>query len=386
MGNESSISSASISIATDKLQYIAGETIEGYVEVEVTDTTSASDLWVIFEGKARTKVGWDDHVGEGEDRHTERRHERAKADITSKEIKVATFPDGEIQPGTYQFKFLLELPEDLPGSCHVARRDHAAEISYGLKVKMNRPGVLKKNLVARAVVDLDSKAPEMKENFKVEDESQVNTLCCINNGSMKLECQVPKNILNAGEEMDVQVMLANDSTKEVDEIRLEVMEQVFISARGHNETIEEVMMKHEEGGCAAGSESSFAATFAMPPAERMRESSPLDFSGGDSCMVRVRHTLVIIAKTGFCISNPSVEIPIYGRRMGQVTLSDEELEQVKADKEVAKQEGGEESDSDDEEGVVAAVPVQAAPVAYAPNTAYASPYQVESAYTPGQAW
>mmetsp|Transcript_12871 Transcript_12871/g.20096 ORF Transcript_12871/g.20096 Transcript_12871/m.20096 type:complete len:105 (-) Transcript_12871:334-648(-) len=104
-------------------------------------------------------------------------------------------------------------------------------------------------------------------------------------------------------------------------------------------------------------------------------------------MVRVRHTLVIIAKTGFCISNPSVEIPIYGRRMGQVTLSDEELEQVKADKEVAKQEGGEESDSDDEEGGAAVpVAVQAAPVAYAPNTAYASAYQVESAYTPGQAW
>lgn len=393
MGNQSSISSASISIATDKLQYIAGETVEGYVEVNVVETTSASELFVIFEGKAKTCVGYDVQVvknmrhkhGPGvDDKVTERRHARRQREVISKEILVASFSGGTIQPGRYQFKFAFALPGDLPGSCHVKRNDHYGEISYYLKVKMNRPGITKKNLVARAMVNLDSKAPEISE-ITVEDESQVNTCCCFNNGVMTLKCTVPQDVFNAGEEMEVHVDLDNSSTKPAGKIHLQMVEKVFIQAQGHKQMMNEVLASRQAEGCAPRASRSFSTMFAAPPAERMRQSSPLDF--GD--MIRVSHVLVVQATTGPFISNPSIRIPIYGRRMGQLMLSDNELEEVKVEEEAerqAKAAAGARGDADDDDNEEATLLPVAVPVAYAPNAAYASIYQVESAYSPGHRW
>ena len=105
-----------LGVSLDTRQVYAGGVIQGRVFCLVNDTINATSLQVEIYGEEYSHVHWTTTSGSGKNRRTRHHHAYARRRLITVDVALATFPDGQIVPGKYEFPFSALLPHSLPSS------------------------------------------------------------------------------------------------------------------------------------------------------------------------------------------------------------------------------------------------------------------------------
>lgn len=316
MGNSAASSHASVHVALERGQYHAGEVVRGYVQVQVQSQFSCTDLYAIFHGDAETTVHSEETEweGSGENRRQVTRHHvhHARERLVEDVRLVAKFMGGCAAPGLYQFPFEFALHPMLPSSAFVSGNDHAA-IAYGVEVHMVRPGFFNRDLVHRTFIDLIANVPHPITPEMVHDNPTVNFCCCFNRGSVDLGAALEKNAFCANENVVVNFQMSNNSSSEVQDIRIDLKERIHLHAQGRHSHKTHTLASHVVGGVRPGaSVPPNLVNLILPPA--------FMHCSLQTGILQIEHYVEVKGETPFCVDNPSVKLPVTVHRSPLVAL------------------------------------------------------------------
>jgi len=310
MGNGASNSSGRVDVCLEKLQYHAGETVNGYVQVNVQHAMTCSNVYAILKAEVRTCVQYTEQVSrterdsEGrESTRSEAVHHTAHGHETILEDKrlVAQFPSGGANPGFYQFPFSFQLHPALPSSANVGGSDYA-QLSYGIEVHLERPGIFQRDLVQRTYFDLVARVPHAIVGTRALDEQNVKCCCCVHRGSMQLSANLEKNAYCASEAVQVIVELQNRSSLEARSLNVELLETISFRAQGHPSTRSNRLAATTLPPVAPG---------ATLPATHVVLRLPPHFNhcSLQTGILQISHHVEVRADTPCCNTNPALKLP-----------------------------------------------------------------------------
>ena len=235
MGNKS----ATLGIKLDTPALVAGSPMSGRVFLFVKKEVDCATLQITFKGQEYSHVHWTTTrtVGSGDNRRTETVHHHAYArrNLVHVDIPLATFPQGKVSPGRYEFPFHTILPKNLPTSMCAHGGGGDCSINYFFRARLHRPGWLKWDVKAKASVLVSAEPVPMKKYpaFVPPSTTRVKFCCCVNKGTMSLGSTVDDTVLARGQNISVGVAAKNDSTVDVKAVRVTVTEIVSWTAAGH---------------------------------------------------------------------------------------------------------------------------------------------------------
>mmetsp|Transcript_88926 Transcript_88926/g.194868 ORF Transcript_88926/g.194868 Transcript_88926/m.194868 type:complete len:391 (-) Transcript_88926:293-1465(-) len=308
MGNSSSSSNASLSIALEKVQFRAGEAVRGYVQVHVTAPISCTNVYAKLEGEVRTKVVYTtSHTTRDSRGHSHTRSTRhtahQRSSIVTENLCVATFP-GEAAPGLYQFPFQFVLHPSLPSSTNLPDSfGDSACLAYSVAVVLERPGFTTSNLVSRAMLEVNEAIPRAITPARATDVKIVNLACCIPRGDMQLTGSLSHNAFCGNEAVLLQVELDNRSSEDIDCIAIELKEYISFRANSHSSSRQNILAATRLPGLAAGSKMpNTSVSLTLPPSFA---NSTLRTQ-----LLTISHVVEVRADTPCCKSNPALQLPV----------------------------------------------------------------------------
>lgn len=310
MGNSASNSSARVDVCLEKAQYHAGETVNGYVQVNVQHAMTCNDVYATLKGEVLTKVQYTeqenrtDRDSEGRETtssHTVHRTAYGHETIIEDKRLVARFPSGA-NPGFYQFPFSFQLHPALPSSANVGGVD-SAQLTYGIEVHLERPGMFQRDLVQRTYFDLAAQVPHAIVGTRVLDEQNVKCCCCIHRGSMQLSAHLEKNAFCASEAVQVIVELQNRSSRQAKLVNIEVKETISFRAQGHASQRRNTLAAATLPAVAPGS--ALSATHVV-----LRLPPQFNHCSLQTSIMQITHHVEVRADTPCCNGNPAVKLPV----------------------------------------------------------------------------
>mmetsp|Transcript_15140 Transcript_15140/g.47060 ORF Transcript_15140/g.47060 Transcript_15140/m.47060 type:complete len:396 (-) Transcript_15140:195-1382(-) len=242
---------ASVQVAVEKTTYQAGETVRGYVQLAVAQTTTMTSVTASLAGTARTtvrlrtgtklrrrsrstapaQVHYTTHRNKKTRHHTAREHRC----LLQMEAAVARFPSGSCDPGHFQCPFEFLLPTECPST--LARRGggrNTASLDYCVGVVVARPGWTKRNLVHRVAIDVVAAPPPVVSPARVDETVRVTRCCCIDAGVMRLGALMAQNAYQDGQNLEIHYAVANNSSQLIVGVRCSLQQILTVSARGRS--------------------------------------------------------------------------------------------------------------------------------------------------------
>mmetsp|Transcript_15139 Transcript_15139/g.47055 ORF Transcript_15139/g.47055 Transcript_15139/m.47055 type:complete len:376 (-) Transcript_15139:195-1322(-) len=222
---------ASVQVAVEKTTYQAGETVRGYVQLAVAQTTTMTSVTASLAGTARTTVHYTTHRNKKTRHHTAREHRC----LLQMEAAVARFPSGSCDPGHFQCPFEFLLPTECPST--LARRGggrNTASLDYCVGVVVARPGWTKRNLVHRVAIDVVAAPPPVVSPARVDETVRVTRCCCIDAGVMRLGALMAQNAYQDGQNLEIHYAVANNSSQLIVGVRCSLQQILTVSARGRS--------------------------------------------------------------------------------------------------------------------------------------------------------
>lgn len=322
MGNSQFSGRGSVSVALERGQYHAGESVKGYIQVQSNGEMQCTDLIAHFHGEVRTVVHYTrtyeeryEENGEWKTKTITTHHTAFQREYIVEESRyVARFANGVAPPGMYQFPFQFNLHPSLPSSVYVEGHDNAS-IMYGVEVRLVRPGIFKPDLVHRTMFDLIAHVPHPITPDYTIDRQDVNCCCCFGKGSVTMSAALEQNAFRANEPVNVRVQFENQSSSEVQRIDVEVHEDVYFTAMGEGErkvrtiasaTLPESIPAGGGFGENLGTDHKLV-NIRLPPFNHCTLRSRL---------LTITHCVRVRAITPFGITNPSIDLPVTLHRSG----------------------------------------------------------------------
>lgn len=110
-------------------------------------------------------------------------------------------------PGQYTIPFSFLLPDHLPGSFSMVKKQFSAEISYKIKAEI----MLKNNIKYKATVPYTIKQAITEQRFSVsyEKSTEVIRCRCVNKGICTIKAHLDKNAYTPSETAKITVEIDN---------------------------------------------------------------------------------------------------------------------------------------------------------------------------------
>ena len=238
-----------IGILTDRDSYSSGSTVRGtiYLQVRQQDGIPATSLKIRLRGEEATAVCYT----EEEETHYDSRNHRSHGTRTihhratdtecifNLDVPIATFPDGVVPPGRYEFPFQLTLSE-LPATMFFQDCDSKCEVRYSIKAYLVGiggmfAGINSQTSNSRTLRILgtpreDDGSTDTGIELPPEIES-VNTCCCSYRGTMTLQSEIDRGVLSPREQFSVSFRCKNDSTVSISKVEVKLYEKITWHAR-----------------------------------------------------------------------------------------------------------------------------------------------------------
>lgn len=292
-------------VALEKQQYCAGETVRGYVQMQMASAQAMRTVAVQLQCTSRTRVHYTTHKKHRKHRRTH--HHTAKEERTLFALRApcAEFPYGSVAPGLYQFSFEFTLPSHAPASVHHEGRQNsftvattATALIAGIEGGGNQEWSLNP-----IVIDITSPPPPAQP-LESTSTQPVNCFCCINRGEVSLTSAVSTSVFRSGDTGQVRVQVDNLSSTQVDQVCVTLWQEAHFSARGHNKYMSIMLgqtVLHPDGIAPHAS------------AEQRLGNLQVAANALSSMQcenVRVSHHVDVEVHTGCCITNPTNEHPV----------------------------------------------------------------------------
>lgn len=334
MGN----AAATLAISLDQEAAYSGGSLSGRAYLYVKEEIKCTALQLEVFGAEFSHVHWttQETHGSGENRKTVTKHHHAYArrHLLRVVVTLASFPNGSLPPGSYEFPFSLVLPSGLPSSMYAAGGGGSCKISYSVKARLYRREWHKFDIRAKRplLVSAAPFPPEPVPYFASPHTVPINTFCCIPNGTITLGAVADDTRLSRGETFGVGVAVDNSSTAQINSVSVKVKEFVSWRAGGHSNhewrtvvaasfdplTLQGAAKKASADIKAAASpgeardavlhrlyetlhSGSQRSSLAIPPTAR-------DTYQGS--VLSVRHRMLLRATTGCCVTDPELDLPV----------------------------------------------------------------------------
>ena len=237
---------------------------------------------------------------------------------------------GNVLPGQYQIPFEVEIPKYIPGSMEFhSSCGSQCMISYELEAVLKGSGVLWNYNKSIPIHVLSKPMDELPPSPHVASpvNERVNFCCCFNEGSISLGGKVEDTRLSPGSQCFVSLSCRNYSTSDINRIEARLRQEIKWRASGRSKTCKKNVVTVEFPSVLGNIQRrSRASSYAMLIQDEIHDmfreindgSHPgtliippnvLDTYTGH--LITVSHRIEVEVKTGCCISNPSLYIPIW---------------------------------------------------------------------------
>ena len=358
----------------------AGSWMKGYILLNIErGSVRANGLDLSFQGHEQSEIVYDEtediHIDNNNDgRRNATRTESSSRVLINVKLPVGvgphnkesynngttttTFIDnaGNINPGQYQIPFEVEVPSYLPGSMQYQHSDKSrCSIHYELKAILSGSGFFwnyhKELPIQILAKPMDPLPPSPHMASPVNE--PVTHCCCCNKGSISLGGKVEETRLAPESQCTVSLSCRNHSTVQPQNVRARIRQEVKWQCSGHSKTVSKYLVtvefpsilnnltvtqphhhhQHHHGGRLADillqddmadmfreiNDDIHQGTLIIPP-------NILDTYSGH--LITVKHRLELEVKTGCCISDPSIYIPIWIGQAAPSTTSNHQTTNV----------------------------------------------------------
>lgn len=244
MGATGSSSSAAIAVQLDQSGPVhGGGHLSGKVYLSIPkDAYTADTLNLKFFGQESTCVhyqeseSYTDSDGNSQTRSVTR-SAYDSCPIVVMDISLASFPNGRVERGRYEFPFVLTLPFGLPGKQGTKSNGSYYVIEYFVEARLHRPGWLKWDVVNHQEVFLmdPPQASVQTPSFNAPVTTPVFFCCCFNQGNMSLLSNVNDTNIGVGEPLKIDYSIYNQSSASIKAIEIKLDQSMSWYARGHSE-------------------------------------------------------------------------------------------------------------------------------------------------------
>jgi len=241
----------SISLLLDRPYYIAGEIITGNCMLTITEPVQATSLIIKWKGMERTKFEISrtetyQQNGETKFRTVVDKHKQEQTFFKT-QLLLANYQGGTVAPGTYQFPFQFQLPNELPGNFndhkHVLGSEYRGAIVY--KVKSNLDNVVEKDIKDTKYLFVVPRSMTIPQPVTCKNEK---SFLFGGSGKLYMDVQIGKNVFQPGEMIPVHVVIDNQSKKKVDKLKVKLMRDITLKCKGHNYSYSEEVNRNEFQG------------------------------------------------------------------------------------------------------------------------------------------
>lgn len=241
-----------IQIFLEKPYYLSGETVVGRVDLDVfAPVAGAKTLMIKWKGFERTLIQdtqWVQDPSNPNNKVRKTTNHKQEKDFFKKELVVFSFNGGMAMPGKHSFPFNFQLPQGLPSVFYYQGKEGdgdviRAAVVYKVKCWLDMPGkdikTSEKIIISEAVT---------KAIVPIKEENKKSFLLA--RGSLKMKVEMDKNVFIPGETLPIKVHVDNESSKKVDALKVKLMRNIIIRARGMKKdfTHEVYRMKYDGVG------------------------------------------------------------------------------------------------------------------------------------------
>ena len=221
----------SMSLQTQKPEYIQGENIEGEISLKLKKKFPGNELHLLIQGMEKTDFSITRKTKKGyRTSHYSDSYElcNIKAPISSESLDI----------GNYTFPFAFKLDDDLPPSFNTGYPSMShGSVEYSLSANYVSGDKSVSNLEGKFILLLRNKYvdPQDLDDPPVEDTILKNIkLCgCCPRGSGSLKYSFSKRIYTITEDIPFGIELDNQKSKDdVEELECKVYQRIRIKARG----------------------------------------------------------------------------------------------------------------------------------------------------------
>ena len=143
-----------------------------------------------------------------------------------------------IMAGYFSFPFALKLPEGMPGSFAYTEDTTSATLGYEIEGMVRVVGGPIKTDISHTAQLTVIKPPLQMQRVSCAVEAEVDTCGWYSHGKVKMECYSDKNIYTAGETMKIVSNIDNQTTKDINGFKVELISVLTLRAGPHVKTIE----------------------------------------------------------------------------------------------------------------------------------------------------
>lgn len=235
MGNASS-ADVSLGVKTEKVAYLAGETVKGNVYLLVNAPTSATGVFLRVKGAEHV---WFTERRTGRDAEDKERTYQDEVSFFNVTMPLLTAQGGTLQPGQYQIPFTFTLPYSLPGVFKEEQGVNGSEsykcsIDFEVMAYIEVPGVFSSNIKHRQLLAVTAATdPKLIHSETIEKVKKVCFLCCIPRGEIWMRASLDQNAYRPGDIANVRLEMNNGSKAAIHHVTLRLVRRLRLGTRGN---------------------------------------------------------------------------------------------------------------------------------------------------------
>lgn len=317
------LKNASVEVALQNTCYQSGETVNGYVDINISGgSIKCQHIVVEMKCETNTTVRYTKRTGSGDNRKT--KVYTAKETSTNYHLRMigSQFPTGRAEVGRYQIPFEFNIPPAAPSSVIVPliNRD-SATITHMITVGIDVNG--KTYYVHSVPFQVKSLVTHPIVSTMTEDKQDVNFLCCFNRGTIFLGAMLQKNAYHAGEMASITYEVDNNSSSLVEGVQVDLIATVSASAKSHRFVRTKVLASRNTNSIAPHSGfGSHRPENGPPQVLDIKIPHDCPYPSVDLPTLRINFLLRIRAVTATCVTDPTIclQLTVYQQHIQQATL------------------------------------------------------------------
>ena len=225
MGNKP----VTIGVRLDRTVCEAGGTLCGrvYLSVQTKKPTRATGIHLVLSGDEMTRVVEYRPEGVGDKQQMRRHGYTGKNALIQMKVPLATFPDGTVRGGQYEYPFEWPIPDTLPSSMSMEKGESSCEISYRVTAYLaGSRGFLSPDCSSSTGLTIFGQSSDQSQNG-IEMDPEIFQLqsCCFDRGNIRFGWDADSNVGAPGAVINVGVVGKNYSVLDV-QLRARIMEKV----------------------------------------------------------------------------------------------------------------------------------------------------------------
>lgn len=254
-----SMNFGSMYIRLDKGEFIPGEQVNGYIDMNLVSMFNHGVIYLTVAGVEQVKLVELVTHGSGDNRVEEKKHHNDRNFFFNNRFPVHHFHSGFMAAGQYSFPFSFVLPTDLPSSFSYKFTAHNepcfAVTSYEISATLE--GATGTTMFYNMPLSVNQQQVYGGNNHKMEMNQDVTHCCCVSKGKARITSYFEKNDYIPGEKAYLITEADNtQSTAKINHIKGEFRQVIRLKAGFYEHTLTNNLCELKTPGIQPGEQRS----------------------------------------------------------------------------------------------------------------------------------